>query len=148
MAHKRLYGLIGGNVKYIQGMHITLVLLTLTIILIGVPYTILLLAWQKLICTPSGRFPNAQGTLSFTSNSKYRYWTCLLLLVRIVLYITPSIAASDSDKPQTALLATLILIKGLLFLKGIIGKQVYKSSTVDVLEIGIYLNLLACMCYF
>ena len=130
-----------------RNAHIALVLLSLTKILIGVPYTILLLAWQKLICTLSGRFSNAQGTLSSTSNSKYRYWTCLLLHVRIVSYITTSIATSDSDKPQTVLLATLILIKGLLFLKGIVGKQVYKSLTVDVLEIGIYLNLLACAAF-
>ena len=74
-------------------------------------------------------------------NSKYRYWTGLLLLVRVVLYITASIATSYSGKPQTALLVTLILVGGLLFLNGIIGFRAHKNSLVDILETALYLNL-------
>ena len=60
--------------------------------------------------------------------------------MRVVLYITVSIATSDSDKPQTALLVTNILVGGLLLklLMSIIGKRGYKNSIVDVLETVLY----------
>ena len=140
-----------GNVKYFQGKHIALVLVALLIILIGVPYTILLFLWQWLVHAPKWKvFKWTRNTKLnvFVSvhhvpyHSKYRYWTGLLLLVRVVLYITASIAVSDSDKPQTALLVTLFLVGGLLFLNGVTGFRAYKKSVVDVLETGLYLNLL------
>ena len=50
---------------------------------------------------------------------------------------------SNSNKPQTALLVTIILVIGLPFLKGIIGMRVCKKSIVDVLQRALYLNVLA-----
>ena len=141
-----------GHVKYFQGKHIALVIVALLIILIGVPYTILLFLWQWLVHASRWRlfkWTNNTKLNVFISvhhvpcNSKHRYWTGLLLLVRVVLYITASITMSNSNKPQTALLVTIILVVGLFFLKGIIGKRVYKNSITDVLQTGVYLNLLA-----
>ena len=141
-----------GNVKYFQGKYVALVLIALLIILIGVPYTILLFHWQWLVRAPKWKVFKWTRNTKLNAivsvhhvpyNSKYHYWTGLLLLVRAVLYITASIASSDSDKPQTTLLATLILIGGLLLLKGIIVKRAYKKSIVDVLETILYFNLLA-----
>ena len=63
----------------------------------------------------SGRFSSGQlGTLTSMPpyNSKYRYWTGLLLLVREVLYITASVTVSRD--PQTLLLATNVLV-GVMF---------------------------------
>ena len=137
--------------KYFQGKHIPLVIVALLIVLIGAPYTILLFLWQWLVRVPTWKiFKWTRNTKlnAFVSvhhvpyNSKYRYWTGLLLLVRVVLYITASVTVSDFDKPQTALLVTSILVAGLIFLKGIIGVRVYKKSTVDVLQTGLYFNFL------
>ena len=58
------------------------------------------------------------------------------------MYITAAIAVSDSDKPQSALLVTSVLVGGLLLLKGITGKRAYKKSISDVLETILYFNLL------
>ena len=141
-----------GHVKYFQGKHIALVIVALLIILVGLPYTILLFLWQWLVRAPRWRlFKWTRNTKldAFISvhhvpcNSKHRYWTGLLLLVRVVLYITVSVTISDSNKPQTALLVTIILVVGLFFLKAVIGMRVYKNSIVDVLQTGMYLNLLA-----
>ena len=63
--------------------------------------------------------------------------------MRATLYITASVAVPGSNKPQTALLVTGIIIGGLLYLNGITGFRAYKKSIVDVLETGLYLNLLA-----
>ena len=41
-----------GNVKYFQGKHIPLVLVSMLIIPIGLPYTILLFLWQWIVCAP------------------------------------------------------------------------------------------------
>ena len=140
-----------GNVPYFQGKHVALGLVALLIILIGVPYTILLFLWQWLVRAPIWkvfkwtRNAKLNGFISVHHapyNSKYRYWTGLLLLVRVVLYITASIATSYSNKPQSSLLITIILIGGLFFLNGISGFRAYKNSIVDVLETGLYFNLL------
>ncbi len=141
-----------GNVPYFQGKHIVLVLVSLLFILIGVPYTFLLFVWQWLVCAPEWKvFKWTRNTKlnAFISvhhvpyNSKYRYWTGLLLLVRVVLYITASIAASSTDKPQIALVVTSIFVGGLLFLNGITGFRAYKRSMTDVIETALYFNLLA-----
>ena len=141
-----------GNVPYFQGKHVALALIALLIILVGVPYSILLFLWQWLVRAPEWKaFKWTRNTKlnAFISvhhapyNSKYRYRTGLLLLVRVVLYITASIATSYSNKPQSSLLVTLILVGGLLLLNGITSFRAYKKSIVDVLEIGLYFNLLA-----
>ncbi len=81
---------------YLKGKHVALVLVALFIILVGVPYTILLFLWQWLARAPKCKiFKWTRNTKlnAFISvhhapyKSKYRYWTGLLLLVRVVLYI-------------------------------------------------------------
>ena len=71
---------------------------------------------------------------------KHHYWTGLLLLVRVVLYITAAI--TNSGNPQLPLLMTMILIGGLFFLKAIIGTRLYGSTVVDTIETVTLLNLL------
>ena len=130
-----------GNVKYFQGKHITLIIVALLIILIGVPYTILLFLWQWLVRAPKWKvFKWTRNTKlnAFLSvhhvpyNNKYRYWTGLLLLVRVVLYITASVTVSDN--PQTSLLIIIILVGGLFSLSKPAGVAVYKNLLVDVVD--------------
>ena len=137
------------NVKYFHGKHIVLVSMAIFIVLVGVPYTALLFFWQWLVRAPRWkvfkwtRNPklNAFITAYHTPyNAKYRYWTGLLLIVRVILYITAAVTVSDN--PQTSLLITIILIGGLIFLKGIIGVQVHRKSFVDIVDTLMYFNLL------
>ena len=139
-----------GNVKYFQGKHIALVFMALLIILIGVPYTILFFLWQWLVHAPKWKvFKWTRNTKLnvFISvhhvpyNGKFRYWTGLLLLVRVVLYITSSVTVSGD--PQSSLLITSILVGSLFLLKEITGARVYKKSFVNIVETVLYFNLLA-----
>ena len=140
-----------GNVKYFQGKHAALVTVALLIILVGVPYTILLLLWQWIVRAPRWKvFKWTRNTKlnAFIAvyhvpyNSKYRYWTGLLLLVRVILYITASVTVSA--KPEVSLLATIILAGGLFFLNRCIrNSTVYKKSITDIVETIVYFNLLA-----
>ena len=139
-----------GNVVYFRGKHAALVIVALFIILVGVPYTILLLLWQWIVRAPRWKvFKWTRNTKlnAFIAayhvpyNSKYRYWTGLLLLVRVIVYITASFTTSEN--PQVSLLTTIVLVGGLLLIKGSIGVRVYKKSITDIVETLIYFNLLA-----
>ena len=139
-----------GNVKYFQGKHIVLVLVALLIILIGVPYTILLFFWQWLLRAPKWKFFNWTRNTKLNAfisvhyvpyNSKYRYWTGLLLLVRVVLYTTASITVSGD--PQTSFLITNVLVGGLFLIKEATGARMYKSLFLNIIETGLYFNILA-----
>ena len=142
--------LTDGNVKYFRGKHAALVIVALLIILVGAPYTILLLLWQWIVRAPRWKvFKWTRNTKlnAFIAayhvpyNNKYRYWTGLLLLVRVILYITASVTVSDD--PEISLLATIILVGGLFFLNRCIRNlKVYKKSVTDIVETIVYFNLL------
>ena len=142
---KTVVWLVDGNVQYLRGKHIGLVLVAILIILLGVPYTFLLFFWQWLIRIPKikltmwTRLTSIITTYHTPYNNKHRYWTGLLLLVRVVLYIT--VAVTVSDNPKVPLLITIILVGGLLFLKGSIGTRLYRRLSVDLVETIILLNL-------
>ena len=139
-----------GNVKYFQGKHIPLVLAALLIILIGLPYTILLLLWQWIVRASNLKIFNWTrdtklnafvATYHVPYNGEYRYWTGLLLLVRAVLYVTASVTVSAN--PQTLPLIAGVLIGGLFLFKGLFVLRVYKNSVVDIVDTLLYFNLLA-----
>ena len=146
--HQETVWLPDGNVPYFQGKHIPLALVALLIIIIGLPYTILLFLWQWIVHAPRWKvFKWTRNTKLNTfivshhvpHNSKYRYWTGLLLLVR-VLFITASVTVSV--KPETFPLITNTLIGGLIVFKCIRGVRVYKKSFVDLVDTALYFNLL------
>jgi hypothetical protein len=75
--------------------------------------------------------------------AKYRYWTGLLLFVRVLLsFISVFKFLFDPNIPVEQL-STIIVIGALLLLKGVIATRVYKNWPLDVIETAIYFNLLA-----
>ena len=147
--HQETVWLPDGNVQYFKGKHIPLALVALLIIIIGLPYTILLFLWQWIVRAPRWKVfkwtRNTKLNAFIAShhvphNSKYRYWTGLLLLVRVVLYITASVTVSA--KPETFPLFTNTLIGGLFVFKCIRSVRVYKKYFVDLVDTVLYFNLL------
>ena len=141
-----------GNVKYFRGKHAALVIVALLIILIGVPYTILLFFWQWVVRAPRWKvFKWTRNTRlhAFIAvyhvpyNSQYRYWTGLLLLVRVILYCNTVASATASTNPRASLSATVALVGGLFILKCIMNLKVYKKSILSIIENATYFNLLA-----
>ena len=148
--HQETVWLPDGNVLYLHGKHIPLVLVAVMIIIIGLPYTILLFLWQLIVRTPRWKIfkwtRNTKLNAFIAShhvphNSKYRFWTGLLLLVRVVLYITASVTVSAN--PQTFPLLTIFLVGSLLVLKSVFDIRVYKNSFTDVVDTALYFNLVA-----
>jgi hypothetical protein len=139
-----------GNVKYRQQKHLALyIVAVLIVVIIVAPYTILLFLWQWLVRAPKWKvFKWTRNTKlnAFISvhhapyNSKYRYWTGLQLLVRVILNATA--LRTSSEDPQASLLATIILVGSLLSLKTA-GVTVHKSLLVDVVDTALNFNLLA-----
>ena len=139
-----------GNVKYFQGKHIALVLVALLIVLIGLPYTIILFSWQWIVRASKWKYFNwTRNTRLYTFIATYhvpyksecRFWTGLLLVVRVALYVTASVTVSSS--PQTYPLISGILIGGLALFKGMFDFRIYNKPLVHVINTLLYTNLLA-----
>ena len=136
------------NIAYLQGRHIPLFLMATITVVIGLAYTILLLTWQWLLKAPNYKLlrwiRNTRLNLFMEANvtaynSKHRYWTGLLLLIRVAYYLL--IAYNTSNEVNASLLAMGLMATCLLFLKAYRGK-VYKKKMIDHLDTFTYFNLL------
>ena len=75
--------------------------------------------------------------------TKYGYWTGLLLLVRVLIYLISALKYQFDPNIPVEQLSTIIAISALLLFKGVIATRVYKNWLLDVIETAIYFNLLA-----
>ena len=139
------------TVEYLSGKHIPLFITAVFILLLCLVYTALLFSWQWLLHLPKWRIfkwsrdPKIQtffGTYQIPYTSKVRYWTGLLLIGRIVLYLV--VALNTSNNPTIALTAIIFIVcciigLGLLFTN---GSSLYRKWPLDVLETFFYLNIL------
>ena len=146
---KEVVWLADATIGYVSGKHIPLFITALLIIIVGFAYTVLLFTWQWLLKIKRKHWYNAwinstrvhsfmdayHGPYSF----KHRYWTGLLLFVRILLYIIASV--NVSGEPSINLLAVSICITCLLLLKGGLNARIYKACCLDVLELSWYFNI-------
>ena len=145
---KVLLWLPDATVKYLSGKHIPLFLMAVLILLVGLVYTALLFSWQWLLYLPKWRIfnwsrnPKIQTfieTYNTPYTPKHRYWTGLLLIARVPLYL---IAASNiSNNPTTALLSISFIVGSIIFLKGFTARRQYRTWSSDVLETFFHLNI-------
>ena len=138
------------TLEYLSGKHIPLFLTAVLILLIGLVYTVLLFSWQWLLYLPKWRIfkwsrnPKIQTfieTYHTPYTPKHRYWTGLLLIVRIILYLVA--AANVSNDPTVALTAIVFTVCCILALRLFFGSRLYRKWPVDVLETFFYLNMLS-----
>ena len=131
-----------------NGKHIALFLVALLILVIGLVYTVLVFSWQWLLRLPdwkifmwsrNSRLQTFIETYHTPYTARHRYWTGLLLLVRVALYFTAAVNVSNC--PRIALTSISITIGFLLFLKGFVGR-VYKKWPLELLESFFYFNIL------
>ena len=71
--------------------------------------------------------------------TEYRYWTGLLLIIRIILLSVSAI--NFSRDPRVDFVSTIFVIGSLIFFKGIVAKRIYKNVVIDIMETAIYFNL-------
>ena len=127
-----------------------LIIINILILFLCVIYIALVFSWQWLLQYQDRailKWVKYQKLRHFLEpyhapyNGKYRYWTGLLLFVRAFLY-TISVANFSLD-PRVDLVSVILVVGGLILLKGVIAKRVYKNWPLDVMETVIYFNLVA-----
>ena len=136
------------TVKFLSGKHIPLFITALLILLVGMVYTTLLFSWQWLLYLPTWRIfnwsrnPRIQTfieTYHTPYTPKHRYWTGLLLVARVILYLVA--AANVSNDPAVALAAITSIMCCIILLKGFIVSRLYRRWSLDVLETLFCLNI-------
>jgi predicted outer membrane repeat protein len=145
--------LADASVRCFHGRHIILFIAALFILFIGIAYTLLLFSWQWLLflhnkfCSSCTRVWIVKLSMFIETyhapyTPKHRYWTGLLLLVRVFLYIAST--ANVSDDPRIDLLIIGIVLICILLIKEIISVsgRVYKKWPVEILEVSCYVNLI------
>ena len=142
------------TVKYLSEKHIALFITAVLILLVGLIYTALLFLWQCLLYLPKWRIfkwsrnPRTQifiETYHIPYTPKHRYWTGLLLIVRVTLYLT--VAINVSNDPSVALTVITFTVGCVVLLKGFIGSRLYKNWLLDMLENVFYLNIFFCVVF-
>ena len=135
------------NVKYFQGKHLPLFMVGTVTLVLNLGYTFLLFAWQWLIKLPKTRLTGWTRSTKLNAflytyhvahTSRHRYWTGLLLLARIVLYL---ISYIHKDTHIRLLSISLTAIT-LLLIKALFRERVYRNKFVDCLNTVSILNLL------
>ena len=138
-----------GTVRYLFGKHIPLFLVSVLLLLISLVYTVLLFTWQWLLYLPRWRIfnwstnPKIQTfieTYHKPYTPKHRYWTGLLLIVRIILHLAAAI--NITNDPKLALTAISVAVCSIFALSNLAGSRLYRKWPVDILETASYFNIL------
>ena len=119
---------------------------------LGVLFTIIITFWQCILQYQAKAFCRrawCQKLHHFFEpyhapyTTKYGYWTGLLLLVRVLIYLISALKFHFDPSIPVEQLSTIIIIGVLLLLKGVVATRVYKNWLLDVIETAVYFNLLA-----
>ena len=145
--------LADGTIEYIKSKHAFLFIIATLILLIGLVYTFLLFSWQWLICCKGNRVkwirnPKINSFMRMYHipyTPKHRYWTGLLLLFRVCIYLIP--VFNSSNDPRIALLSTIFIMSILFLYIAMFGVTIYENWLVNAMEIFTYFNLTV-LCLF
>ena len=135
-----------GTVDYLKGKHIALFGVAITILIACTAYTFVLLFWPWLLHHQNKvvfwwiryqKLHHFMAPYHAPYNDNHRYWTGLLLLARVALYLVLTLNASNN--PGMNLLAVAVIVSAVLFLRARVGR-IYRSSAVDLIEMICYSN--------
>ena len=136
------------SVEFGKGKHVALICVALLILFLCLVYMVLIFVWQWLLyCSRSKLFKWTRNhklhsfinTYHTPHNAKHRYWTGLLLLLRVLVYLITAVSAS-SDQPITPL-TTVAIMCCLLLYKTVLIIRVYKNWLLNSMEAFVYFNI-------
>ena len=137
------------TIPYLMGKHVALFVIAILIILAGVIYTALLLVWQLLLKHQDKKafmWTKHQKLCYFIEpyhapyTFEQRYWTGLLLLARVLVYVVSAINVSGD--PRVALVSTVIIISSLPVMKAIMERKIYKTWLIGFMETTMHINII------
>ena len=147
-SHEDSVWFLNGSVGYFEKRHIPLFILGLFILLFAIIYKIIIFSWQWIIRFPKVwilKWTNNQKLNSFIQtyqapfSDRHRYWTGLLLLVRVLLTGISILTANAN--PNALLLSIMFILGFILVLRLTYAKNLYKKWPVDLLETVLIVNL-------
>ena len=143
--------LYDASIVYFGWKHALLFFTAVVILIVGLFYTILLFSWQWLLHCPRSKVLNwtrNQKLHSFIDTyhtphtAKHRYWTGLLLLARVILYLISAFSASVYADPHIPLLATITVMCCLLLFKTVVMIKVYRNWLLNAMDSFMYFNII------
>ena len=144
--HTKAVWLYDGNVDYLRGKHIPLsIAAVLTLIAFLIPYTFVVLFMQYLrrktqykLLAWVRKFKPVFDPYGGPYKDRYQFWTGLLLVVRVLLFL--AFAFNSSGNPAFNLLLIVIVAISLLCAL-VVFQGVYKSRIQDILEASFLVNI-------
>ena len=130
---KKMVWLPDATIGYLTSKHAVLFITAILVLLVGFAYTILLFSWQWLVHCPRKqvKWIRIQKLYLFLETyhapyvPQHRYWTGLLLLVRVSVYL---ISASNPSGDPRVTLSSMVFLVGCLFLYMVMFRiRVYKN---------------------
>lgn len=139
-----------GNVDYLEGKHIPLLVVSLLfLVALFLPYTFLLMFGQCLRSlsmkrrwlrwTQSTAFISILDAYHAPYHSRHRYWTGLMLLTRCLLFLAFATYRQDHVL-ITHMFAITLVVMGVLAIK-MYATKIYKQLIIDILDVSFLLNL-------
>ena len=136
------------TVGYLTFKHAVLFIAAILILLAGLVYTILLYSWQWFLSCPRKRvkwITNLKLSSFFETyhipyTSKHRYWTGLLLFVRVIIYLVS--AFNPSGEPRITLSSTALIMACLFLYMTMFGIRLYKTWLINAMETITYFNII------
>ena len=146
---KKILWLPDATIGFFTSKHAVLFFTAVLILLTGLVYTFLLLSWQWFLYCPRKRVKwiRNQKLSSFMEVyhipyvPKHRYWTGLLLLARVTVYLVT--AFNPSGDPRVSLLATTFVISCLIVYIATFSVRIYKNRYINIMETLTYFNIMA-----
>ena len=145
---KKILWLPDATIEFITGKPAAIFIVALFILLAGLVYTLLLFSWQWFLYCPRKRVKwiRNQKLSSFMEVyhipyiPKHRYWTGLLLLARVCIYLIS--AFNPAGDPRVTLLTTTFVMVSLTIYIIIFRVRMYKNRYINIMEILTYFNII------
>ena len=138
--------LIDGNIKYFGTKHIPLVIFAIMLGLLLLPFALSLFSIQWLqkvshhkLLSWVNRFKPFFDVYTGPFTSSGRFWTGLLLLIRIALHVVT--AVNVTGNPRTVLWATTMAVLLLFLVVGLLSTRLYRRKYLNTLEYASLINL-------
>ena len=150
---KKTLWLPDATLEYGTNKHSVLFFMAILILVLGFIYTLLLFSWQWFLRFPRKRVKwiRSHKLSSFMEiyfipfNPKHRYWTGLLLLIRVSVYLVS--AFNPSGDLRVTLLATNFIVTILVLYIATFSIRMYENYYINTMEMITYFNIIV-LCTF
>ena len=137
------------TVEYFTSKHAVLFFVAILILILGFTYTLFLFSWQWFLRLPRKKVKwlQNQKCISFMEiyhvpyTPSHRYWTGLLLLIRVILYLVS--ALNPSGDTRVTLSATIFIMTSLFLYIATFSIRMYKNRFINTMEMLTYFNIIA-----